>query len=91
MAFHWWASLWANGHVAVNNVYIPPDGRHWLDGRVVLAKEYIYYIVNKTWHSTDGRHWLDGHVAVNNVYIPPHGRHWLDGRVVLAKEYIYII
>ena len=41
---------WANGHVAVNkNVYIPPDGRHWLDGRVVLAKEYIYYIVNKTW------------------------------------------
>jgi hypothetical protein len=29
-------------------------GCHWLKGRVVLAKEYIYYIVKKTWHSTAG-------------------------------------
>ena len=27
-------------------------GCAWLGGRVVLAKEYIYYIVNQTWHFT---------------------------------------
>ena len=31
-------------------------GCHWLNGRVVLANEYIYYIVKKTWHSTGGCH-----------------------------------
>ena len=31
-------------------------GCHWLDGRVVLAKEYIYYIVKPTWHSPCGAH-----------------------------------
>ena len=29
---------------------------HWLDDRVVLAKEYIYYIVKTTWHSPCGAH-----------------------------------
>ena len=26
-------------------------GCHWLDGRVVLAKEHVCYVVNETWHS----------------------------------------
>jgi hypothetical protein len=25
-------------------------GCYWLDGRVVLAKEYVCHVVNETWH-----------------------------------------
>jgi hypothetical protein len=34
----------------------PLTGCHWPGDRAVLANEYIYYIVKKTWHSPCGAH-----------------------------------
>ena len=38
-------------HVMDVTGWAPLGGCHWLDGRIVLAKEHVCYVVNKTWHS----------------------------------------
>jgi len=56
MALHWWMSVGGCNVVGCHMGRASLAGCHWLNGRVVLAKEYIYYIVNKTWHSPCGAH-----------------------------------
>jgi hypothetical protein len=65
-------------------------GCHWPGGRVVLANEYIYYIVKKTWHSTGGCHWAD--VTWSDVTWPgATDRMSLAGRSCRVGQRIYIL
>ena len=59
MALHWWVSLgpdvtWPGATYRMSHGQEPLTGCHWPGNRAVLAKEYIYYIVKKTWHSPCG-------------------------------------